>query len=248
MARSSCVCWSFHISATERSRSKLPRMQGHHGSSSVLLPSSGSLPSSSSQLSEAPSTSTSSIGALPTREEIFFSTLSGARPPPFLPRLASDPDPRIFPTERSLPGYVAAEGGATYRLQRLRALWEKLPTSQDAQATPVTIKSDPFAAGTVGKQGAGPTDRNGVHGANPDIYGLTPERAAALGALYLEELARGCGGSSSDKKSKGKSKAVDWDGFLRYADEKEQGMSSVHPIRIPSLINVQSCGISFTMN
>lgn len=63
-----------------------------------------------------------------------------------------------------------------------------------------------------------------------DLAGLSRERAARLRDLYLIELAGRCkpgekvvidGSKLIDRK--GKAKAVDWDGFVNYADEKEQG-------------------------
>lgn len=202
-------------------------MQGAQGSGSALLRCSDPSPSSSSQPLAASSTSiSSSAERLPTREEIFNSTLSGARPPPLLPRLASDPDPRTLPILRSLPRYVEAEGGTTPRLQRLRALWEKLPASLDAQAAPVNVELNLSAVGVVGESEVCATAQNGVS-ANREFFGLTPERVAVLRELYFEELAGRCGGSDNERKPpdrKGKSKSVDWDGFLRYADEKEEGM------------------------
>jgi hypothetical protein len=208
-------------------------MQDPQGSSSASLPPPEPSPSSPSQLSGSLSTPASqSTEALPAREEIFVSTLSGARSPPLLPPLASDPNPRTLPLARSLPGYVAAEGGAARRLQRLRALWEKLPRSPDAQSTPVAMGLNLPTVDAVGERGGGDATLNGTHVANREVFRLTPERAAVLRALYFKELAGRCDGGSDERRSeehKGKSKAVDWDGFLRYADEKEHGTSDVHP-------------------
>lgn len=81
----------------------------------------------------------------------------------------------------------------------------------------------------AGEPEGGAAILDGTHVANG---GLTPERAAALRALYFEELAGRCDGSNDGIRSKGrkgKAKAVDWEGFLRYADEKEQGAPIDHP-------------------
>lgn len=77
------------------------------------------------------------------------------------------------------------------------------------------------SADVVGQPQGGGAARNGDHVAGVESYGLTPERAGVLRELYFQELAKRC---STDPK--GKSKAVDWEGFVKYADEKEIGALS----------------------
>lgn len=143
--------------------------------------------------------------------------MTGARPAPLLPRLSSDPDPRAQPLTQSQPDYVVAEGGQARRLQRLKALWEKLPISPDSNASPTPLELNLSSSDVVGEPQGGGAARGGKHAAGVEGYGLTPQRAQMLLEIYREELAGRC---STDPK--GKSKAVDWDAFVRYADEKEK--------------------------
>lgn len=73
----------------------------------------------------------------------------------------------------------------------------------------------------VGDSQGGGSMRSGGHGA-VEGYGLTPERAKLLRDIYAEELAGRCTGGACDEK--GKAKAVNWDEFVKYADEKEKGV------------------------
>lgn len=94
------------------------------------------------------------------------------------------------------------------------------------------------SADVVGQPQGGGAARGGKHAPNIEGYGLTPERARALRQIYFEELAGRCSNKankdpsglrslfSSGSDEKGKSKAVDWDGFVQYADEKEKGTIS----------------------
>lgn len=80
------------------------------------------------------------------------------------------------------------------------------------------------AVEVAGEPQGGGAARGGKHIAGVESYGLTPERARVLRELYFEELASRCSSENANfTNAKGKAKAVDWDGFLRYADEKEQG-------------------------
>lgn len=73
----------------------------------------------------------------------------------------------------------------------------------------------------MGSSEGGASMRSGGHGAGVEGYGLTPERAKLLREIYAEELAGRC---TKGPDEKGKAKAVDWDEFVSYADEKEKGM------------------------
>ncbi|KAF8314793.1 mitochondrial carrier [Clavulina sp. PMI_390] len=199
--------------------------------------------SSSSSLSAASSSHSSTIHVPDpcTREELFQTTLGGTRSAPLIPRLSSDPDPLLQPTTNSLPAYIAAEGGPARRLARLKAIWQKLPRgdpralSNDGnneggvRASPTPMELNLVSEDVVGEPEGGGAARGGKHAAGVEGYGLTPERASLLRTLYLEELASRCGGVENGKgvDVKGKSKAVDWDGFVRYADDKEKELWNI---------------------
>ncbi|KAI0719597.1 mitochondrial carrier [Cerioporus squamosus] len=131
----------------------------------------------------------------PSARQIFEETLSGARPPPFIPRLRSDPPP--FPSiPHSLYEYREQEG-QDERRKRLRALWHKLP------------KRDAFNG----------VDEEAVARAYPvkTDGDLTAESARQLDEMYEDELLGRCGVHTRGPFST----SVSWPEFEKYADAKE---------------------------
>lgn len=135
----------------------------------------------------------------PSAREIFDSSLSGARNRPFIPQLRSD-EADFHPVPQSLREYRQQEG-VDQRRKRLRALWSRLPKK---------LPINDFDDEAVSK--AHPVKRDGD---------LTQESAKELDEMYENELYGRCGGHT-----KGFSRRISWPDFLKYADAKEQGMSS----------------------
>ncbi|RPD67207.1 mitochondrial carrier [Lentinus tigrinus ALCF2SS1-7] len=131
----------------------------------------------------------------PSARQIYEETLSGARPPPFIPRLRSDPPP-LPSIPHNLYEFRAREGEEERR-ERLRALWSKLPNrdagygvDQEAIARAYPVKSD---------------------------GDLTAESARQLDVMYEDELLGRCGVHTHGPFSS----RVSWPEFEAYADAKE---------------------------
>lgn len=142
-----------------------------------------------------------------TNRDYYDAVLTGTYPPPFLPRLRGDPRPAIF----DMP-YVRArtveewrtDEGAARREARLRAVWKQLPRPLRA----------PDAQEKAREEDA---ERKAVDG-------LTTERAHILKHAYDQELLRVVGKHSPD--------GIEWEDFLRYANQKELGAWSWRASRV----------------
>ena len=133
----------------------------------------------------------------PSARQIYEETLSGARPPPLLPRLRSDP-PSFPSIPHSLREFRAQEGQESRR-KRLRALWTGLPKRDD-----YPVVDDEAVARAY------PVKRDGD---------LTAESARQLDEMYEDELLGRCGVHTRGPFSR----RVSWPEFEKYADAKEAG-------------------------
>ena len=134
----------------------------------------------------------------PSARQIFEETLSGARPPPLIPRLRSDPVQ--FPAiPHSLREFRAQEGEAA-RKKRLRELWSHLPQRNGGNSS---VDDEAVAR-------AYPIKQDGD---------LTAESARQLDEMYEDELLGRCGVHSRGPFSR----RVSWPEFEKYADSKEAG-------------------------
>ncbi|KZO93762.1 mitochondrial carrier [Calocera viscosa TUFC12733] len=135
-----------------------------------------------------------------SKRDVFEATLAGSLAQPLLPPLRSDPRPtRKVP--KSLPDFRQLESNQE-RTARLRALWLSLPKD--------LTDNDP----TFGTK----------NGESSNAYQpLTRERAQRLRDLYERELARECNGHGWRFRNT----VVDWDGFQKYVEEKEEELWKV---------------------
>lgn len=145
---------------------------------------------------------------------LFEATLNGSSDRPFIPPLRHDPSPYDVPPR--LEDYRSAEG--KNREQRLRKLWEQLPSTSQAQND---------------------TTRIVVPLAFTHVDELTPEHAAQLKKVYHAELLGRCRDPSSVREGS-QALEVDWKGFRAYANAKEAGMFSYpHSLYLPSETRVE---------
>ncbi|KAI0774233.1 mitochondrial carrier [Fomes fomentarius] len=128
----------------------------------------------------------------PSARQIYEETLSGARPPPLIPRLRSDP-PTFTPIPHSLREFRAQEGEESRR-KRLRALWSRLPRQDEHH-----LADDEAVAR------AHPVKRDGD---------LTAESARELDEMYEDELLGRCTRGPFSRR-------VSWPEFEKYAEAKE---------------------------
>ncbi|EJU05998.1 mitochondrial carrier [Dacryopinax primogenitus] len=134
-----------------------------------------------------------------SKRDVFDATYAGSITRPLLPPLRSDSRTKRNPP-RSLRDYQGSETEHE-RKARLRALWLSLPQNVTDHNPKVDTQEGHSAA----------------------YQPLTKERAQRLRDLYESELARECNGHQWLFQGA----VVDWEGFLKYAESKEEELWKV---------------------